>query len=127
MQAVIGTENGESFRMALDEQQAQTLAGHSIGDDVDGGVFGLDGYTLEIRGGSDEDGFPMRRALQGTGRRKLLVGDDVGRQSLRDGERRRKSFRGNTVSGDIAQVNLAVTKAGDTPVEELLSSEDEGE
>lgn len=124
MQAVIGADDGMSYQVELDENQVQAVTGLQIGDEVEGSVLGLDGYTLEITGGSDREGFPMRESVTGTGRRKLLVGDGSGRQRLRDGERRRKSFRGNTVSTEITQLNLRVVSAGDTMIDDLLADEE---
>lgn len=127
MQAVIGTSSGETHSIDLDDQQEQALIGKQIGDTVDGAALGLDGYTLEITGGSDQDGFPMRDEMPGTGRRKVLAGDEVGQRDLRDGERRRVSVRGNIVSDEIEQVNLAVTEEGDDSVEELLHGGEDDE
>lgn len=127
MQAVIGTSSGETHSIDLDDQQEQTLIGKQIGDTVDGAALGLDGYTLEITGGSDQDGFPMRDEIPGTGRRKVLAGDEIGQRDLRDGERRRVSVRGNIISDAIEQVNLTVTEEGDDSVEELLHGGEDDE
>src|SRR3989344_2558964 len=56
------------------EREAPTLVGMKIGQSFDGSVVGLTGYTLEITGGSDKDGFPMRKDLEGPGRRRLVLG-----------------------------------------------------
>ncbi|MDY6765833.1 MAG: 30S ribosomal protein S6e [Candidatus Nanohaloarchaea archaeon] len=128
MDAVIGTTDGESFQIELSDQQAQALTGLSIGDEVEGSIVGLDGYTLRITGGSDTEGFPMRRGVDGTGRKRLLVGSGTGARDLEDGERTRTSVRGNTVSQQIAQVNMAVVEDGDEDVATLLGEEpDEAE
>lgn len=127
MKAVIGTETGDSHQVELDDQQVQAVTGKQIGDEIDGGALGLSGYTLEITGGSDTEGFPMRESIQGTGRRKILIGKGTGGRNLRDGERKRKSVRGNTVSDDIEQLNLKVVESGSQSVEELLNAEDEEE
>jgi len=42
-----------------------------------------------------------------------------------DGVRRRKSVRGNTVSGEIEQLNTVVIEEGSKSVDELLNEEDE--
>ncbi|MFB6294475.1 MAG: 30S ribosomal protein S6e [Candidatus Nanohaloarchaea archaeon] len=123
MDAVIGTTDGESFQIELSDQQAQALTGLSIGDEVEGSLVGLDGYTLRITGGSDTEGFPMRRGVDGTGRKRLLVGSGTGARDLEDGERTRTSVRGNTVSQQIAQVNMAVVEDGDEDIAALLGEE----
>ncbi len=127
MQAVIGTPDGDSHQFELDEQQANALTGKQVGDEVDGTMVGLDGYTLEITGGSDQDGFPMRKSIQGTGRKRILIGKDTGATDVRDGERQRKTVRGNTVADDIEQLNLKVVEEGNTSVDELLNPSEDGE
>lgn len=124
MQAVIGTKTGDSYQFELDEQQTHAVIGKQIGDEVDGDAVGLDGYTLEITGGSDREGFPMRATIQGTGRRRVLISNETGAKRLRDGERRRKSVRGNTVSDDIEQLNLTVVEDGSKSVDELLNPDE---
>lgn len=128
MQAVIGTPTGDTFQIELDETQESALVGKRIGDEVEGSVLGLSGYTLEVRGGSDTDGFPMKQSVTGTGRKRILLTKEAGGKDLEKGERIRKSVRGNTVSEAIEQLNLAVVEAGSEDVETLLfgESEDEG-
>lgn len=127
MQAVIGTQTGESYQIELDDQQANALTGKQIGDDMEGSLLGLSGYTLQVTGGSDRDGFPMRDTIQGTGRRRILLTKETGGHGLRDGERRRKTVRGNTISDQIEQVNLRVVEEGSDSIEELLNASDEDE
>ncbi len=127
MDAVIGTTDGESFQIELTDQQAQRLTGRSIGDEVEGSLVGLDGYTLRITGGSDTEGFPMRPGVDGTGRKRLLLDGGTGARDLDDGERTRISVRGNTVSQQIAQVNLSVVEEGSEDVATLLGEGPDGE
>ncbi len=124
MQAVIGTTSGDTHQFELDETQAAAVTGHQIGDEVDGATLGLSGYTLEITGGSDSEGFPMRESVEGTGRKRLLMGEGVGARNLEGGERKRTSVRGNTVSRDIAQLNLRVVEAGSEDIADLLADDD---
>lgn len=124
MQAVIGTDDGESYQMELGEQQAQHLTGMKIGDDVEGSVLGVDGYTLKITGGSDTEGFPMRSSVEGPQRRSIMVAEGTGVNDLEDGERIRKSVRGNTVSQDISQINLTVVEQGDEAIGSFLGDDE---
>lgn len=124
MQVTIGTSDGKTHQVEIDD--ASQIIGKKIGEQFDGGIAGLDGYKLEITGGSDRDGFPMRQSLEGTGRRRVLIENGPGIKEKEDGVRRRKSVRGNTVSEDIQQLNTTVAEEGSKSVEELLS-EDEGE
>lgn len=124
MQLVIGQDDGTTTSIEVDDDTAQTLHGKQIGDEFDGSVVSLDGYTLAVTGGSDEDGFPMKRQIQGTGRKKVLLSEGTGAQNLEDGERTRKSVRGNTVSEEIVQLNCQVVESGSETIEDLLDEEE---
>lgn len=127
MQLVVGTQDGQTYSIELDDSGATRLQGKRIGEEFDAGFAGLDGYTLEITGGSDEDGFPMKKQVTGTARKRLLVGGGIGISGLEDGERQRVSLRGNEIADDIVQVNCRVVEAGSSSVEELLNGgDDEG-
>ncbi|NIQ32265.1 MAG: 30S ribosomal protein S6e, partial [Nitrososphaeria archaeon] len=58
---------------------------------IDGAVVGLSGHKVQITGGSDKDGFPMRRNVHGGVRRKIILGGGVGFNPSNNGERRRKT------------------------------------
>jgi len=92
------------------EKEAPSLTGLKIGDKFDGSFIGLSGFTLQITGGSDKDGFPMRPDLQGMSRKKVLLSKGPGLRPVVKGIRRRKYVRGNTISADIVQVNCKVVE-----------------
>lgn len=121
MQITVGTQDGETFQKEIEE--TSQLVGKKIGETFEGGVLGLDGYTLEITGGSDRQGFPMKKNMEGAERRKVLLKEGTGIRDEADGVRKRKSVRGDTVSQEIQQLNTKVVEAGDKPVEELLEEE----
>lgn len=123
MQVTIGTDDGKTFQTEIED--TSPLVGKKIGDEVEGGIIGLEGYTLEITGGSDRDGFPMRKSVEGPGRRKMLLEEGAGIEEEEKGMRRRKTVRGNTVSDDIQQLNTRVAEKGEKGLEELLSGEEE--
>lgn len=126
MQIIIGSKDGKSFSVELDN--TNPLNGKRIGDTFEGSILGLEGYSLKITGGSDNEGFPMKKNLHGTARRKILAkGGGTGIRNLSDGERRRKSMRGNAVADDIAQLNTKVVEEGSKGIEELLNSDEEEE
>jgi len=102
------------------EQGASGLVGKKIGDKAKGDPFGLAGYEVELTGGSDKDGFPMRRDVEGTGRKKIILSGPPGFHPKKGGQRKRRSIRGNTISPQIAQINAKVVKAGSTPFEKLV-------
>jgi small subunit ribosomal protein S6e len=113
-------QNGKTFKSEVKDPQARRLLGLRIGDTFDGGIVGLPGYELQITGGTDRDGFPMRDDLAGTGRHDVLLARGPGYRPKRKGERRRKKVRGNTISEVIVQINTKIVKRGEKPVEELL-------
>ncbi len=87
---------------------------------IDGSPFGLKNYELEITGGSDKQGFPMRSDLDTTGRKRPLVVSGTGAKKKGKGIRQRKTVRGNTISEEIVQINLKITKQGTIDLEKAL-------
>jgi len=86
-----------------------------IGDQVEGKVLGTEweGYLLEITGGCDKQGFPMKPGVMCVERvRLLLKKGDKGFRCTRDGLRRRKSVRGCIVSEEIGILYLKTLREG---------------
>ena len=123
MKITVGTTEGETHQIET-EEPAQ-IYGKQIGEQFDGGIIGLEGYTLKVTGGTDRQGFPMRKSIEGMERKKILLEKGAGIQEEEDGVRRRKSVRGNTVSGEIEQLNTTVVEEGSKSVYELLNEEEE--
>jgi small subunit ribosomal protein S6e len=122
--AVINDINGKSYQVNVEGHHANSLIGKGIGEVVDGIFVGLPGYKLKITGGSDKDGFPMRKDLPGGRRRKVLLAGGVGFKPQTGGQRRRKTVRGNSISPDTSQLNMKITQPGSKTIEELLSGEE---
>ena len=116
-------ETGNSYQV---ESDVNAFTGKAIGDELDGGAVGLDGYTLEITGGSDDTGRPMRGDVEGQGISEILVSGGTGYNPTRDGERRRVSVRGGEVGDATVQLNTRVVEEGDGEIDTLLG-EDETE
>ena len=123
------TKNGKSHNVQVSGHHANSLIGKKIGDEVDGIFVSFPGYKLEITGGTDKNGFTMRKDFPGMGRRRLLLSDSLGFNSKKNGLRRKKSIRGNTINQDIVQVNMKVIKFSSKPINQLLKVEksDDGE
>ena len=118
-------KNGKSYQVPVTGHHANSLIGKKVGDVVDGIFVGLPGYKLTIMGGSDKDGYPMRKDLPGVKRRKILVTEGIGfRKTDMGGLRKRKSMRGNTISPEVSQLNMKITQAGSKPIEELIKVEE---
>ena len=114
-------KEGKSYQVTVKGHHANALVGKKIGEEIDGLYVKLPGYKVAITGGSDKEGFLMRADLPGIQRRKVLAVRGLGFHPERKGLRKRKSMRGNTVTLDIAQVNLKVTKHGSKPIPDMLA------
>jgi small subunit ribosomal protein S6e len=117
-------KNGKSFQVSVTGHHANSLIGKKIGDVVDGIFVGLPGYKLAITGGSDKDGFPMRKDLPGPRRKRILAAASTGFKSTEGGLRRRKSVRGNTIAPDTVQLNMKISTQGSKPIEDLIKKEE---
>jgi small subunit ribosomal protein S6e len=102
------------------EVSGEGILGKKIGDKFSGSVAGLEGYELQVTGGSDKDGFPMRRDVEGPGRKRVLLSGPPGFHPAMGGQRKRKSVRGGTVSDDLGQVNAKVVKEGKQPLDKVF-------
>jgi len=107
------------------EGSGEGLLGKRVGEKFSGSTAGIEGYELEITGGSDKDGFPMRKDVDGTGRKRVLLSSPPGFHPKSKGQRKRKSVRGNTVSEDIVQINSKVVKYGSKAIDQLLGTRKE--
>ena len=113
-------QTGKAYQVEAKDAAANKFLGLKIGDSIDGDVLGVSGYGMLITGGSDREGFPMRRDLPGTRRRKILISGGTGYHPAEKGRRRRKSVHGCNISQDVGQINVKITERGVKPVEELL-------
>ncbi len=86
------------------DANAQQLVGRKVGEVIDAVPIGLTG-RIQITGGSDRAGFPMRADVLGSGKNYVLLTEGVGFKSKEDGVKRRKLVRGNMISEEIYQVN----------------------
>ncbi len=117
-------KTGKSYQKEVEKEKESQIIGHSIGDMVDGGIIGASGYKLEITGGSDLSGFPMRADLPGARRAKLLLSGGLGFRSKRKGGREKRMVAGNIINDQIYQVNTKVVETGEKPLEELVPKEE---
>jgi small subunit ribosomal protein S6e len=117
-------KNGKSHQVQVSGHHANSLIGKKIGDEVDGIFVQLPGYKLILTGGTDKTGFPMRKDLPGIIRKRLLLSKSKGFNSKKDGLRRKKSIRGNTINPDIVQINMKVTKYSSKPIDKMLTKDE---
>jgi small subunit ribosomal protein S6e len=103
-------ETGKSRFVEVEGTQAVPLVGRRMGDVIDGSVVKMSGQKLEITGGSDKDGFPMRPNVHGGVRARAILSEGVGFHPSQKGERRRKTLRGDIVTEDIVQINMKIVE-----------------
>ena len=132
------TSKGKSYSVEIKGSNYNHFLGKKIGDVVDGQFVGdgdqsLLGYKLQITGGSDKTGTPMRSDIAGGNRQAVLVSKGIGYKAQKlvkkkgdtyrytyDGIRKRRYFRGNTINQDTRQLNLKVVDSGKKSLSDLL-------
>lgn len=109
---IVSEPGGKSKVTELEGARAMPLIGRRLGETIDGSIVGMVGKRLLISGGSDKDGFPMRKDVHGGVRVQVVLSKGVGFHPKREGERQRKTIRGNVITEDIVQINAkALEKA----------------
>ena len=120
---VVISQGKKSYQVEL--KNPELLFGKKIGDSFKGTVFGIPGledYEFLITGGSTKDGFPMKKGLHGTVKKRLLLSKGVGYKpkGSKKKVRKKKMVRGEVIAEDIAQVNTKVIKEGAKKLEEIF-------
>ncbi len=134
--------DGKSYALDITGANYNHFLGKKIGDSVDGMFVGdgeivLNGYRLEITGGSDVTGRPMRPDLDGSGVKSVLITAGIGYKGKKfvnknskeyrykyDGLRRRRNLRGNIISQDTRQINLKVVESGKGSLAAIIGGEE---
>lgn len=122
-------KTGKTYQTELPKEKEPLLAGLTVGGAFDGGLVGASGYKLQITGGSDREGFPIRPDVKGGRRISALLSGGAGMIAKRKGEMRRKVVRGSAVTSELAQLNTKILDYGEKPLAELFPStkkEEEG-
>jgi len=112
-------KTGTSFQREVPKERESVFYGKKIGDIFDGGIVGLDGYKLQITGGSTRDGVPMRADVPGQKRVTAVLANPPGVRGLRKGQKLKKSVAGNTVSLETTQLNAVIKEPGSKTLSEL--------
>ena len=71
-------EAGTSKVVELDETRASPFIGRRLGETLDGSAVDLPAHTVQILGGSDNDGVPMIGSVHGGVRRRVVLSNGVG-------------------------------------------------
>ena len=122
--AVADPEDGTTYQVDVSDQDANRFIGKEIGEEVTGSAVGLDGYTLEITGGSDDAGRPMRGDVRGAALKNIMLEGGTGYHPEKDGERKRVTVRGREISDSTRQINATITARGSDDVAALLGDEE---
>ncbi len=114
-------KTGHAFQKEVDKAKTGQLIGKKIGDEIQGAIIGLEGYTLKITGGSTADGVPMRLDIYGSAKVKALLpsGPGIHPKYLEKGMRIKKRVAGNTIAIHTAQVNAVITASGTQALDAL--------
>ncbi len=101
-------QTGTSKVIEIEETRAAPFIGRRVGDTLDGAVVDLPAHKVQIMGGSDADGVPMRSNVHGGVRRSVVLSGGAGFNPKRKGERRRKTVRGSIITDEIVQINMKI-------------------
>jgi len=109
------TKTGKSQKVEIEENKMAPLLGLRIGETIDGSIAGLAGQRLQLTGGCDRDGFPMRPDIHGGVKTRVFLSGGVGFNPREKGERRKKTVRGNVVTPETTFLNFKIVepKSGD--------------
>ena len=104
-----------AYKFDLKSPDSDQLIGKKIGDNFRGELIGLQGFELQITGGTDKAGFSMYKALDGVGRRKLLLKGPPSYHVPKKvkGRLEKKTVRANTIATDVVQINCKIVKQGE--------------
>jgi small subunit ribosomal protein S6e len=108
---------GTSKVVELEEARAAPFIGRRLGETLDGSAVDLPAHTVQILGGSDKDGVPMRGNVHGGVRRRVVLSGGAGFSPKNSGERKRKTVRGNIITDEIVQINMKIVERPAKPAE----------
>ena len=120
-------KKARTYQKIINEKEADALKGLKIGDKIKGDSIGMSGYELEITGGSNDSGFPMRKGIESSGMVKIYAEGGVGIRKSRKGLIKRKSVAGAIIDAKTTQVNLKVLTYGKKSVTECFGIEEKKE
>jgi small subunit ribosomal protein S6e len=112
---IISDKNGKSVSKELKDKEAQPLVGLRVGEIVDSSVVGIPSGKIQLRGGSDKSGTPIRSDVHGGVKKYVLLSKGSGMRDDREGIRKRKLVRGNMITEEIYQINCLLTE-GNLPL-----------
>ena len=121
---IISDKKGKSISKELKDKEAQPLVGLRVGEIVDSSVIGIPSGKIQLRGGSDKSGTPIRSDVHGGVKKYVLLSKGSGMRDDREGIRKRKLVRGNMITEEIYQINCLLTE-GNLPLTAETETETE--
>ncbi len=115
---------GRTFQKEVKDNFARPFIGLNVGETINGDLIEMSGYELQITGGSDYCGFPMRRGILGQ-RKKITIYGGIGFRGDAKGIKKRKTVCGHKIHERISQVNLKVVKQGQKKLAEIFGVPEE--
>jgi small subunit ribosomal protein S6e len=103
-------ETGTSQKVELEDERMSPLVGLRIGEVIDGTIANLAGHRIQLTGGTDKDGIPMRPDVHGGAKADIILSGGVGYKPKRKGERKRVVVRGNTVTPETTFLNFKIVE-----------------
>lgn len=110
---------GKTYQKEVKDNLARPFIGLNIGETLKGDPIEINGYELQVTGGSDYCGFPMRKGILGL-RKKLVIYGGVGFRGDAKGIKRSKTVCGHKIHERISQINLKVVKQGPKNLGEMF-------
>ncbi|MCS7143079.1 MAG: hypothetical protein NZ920_04715 [Aigarchaeota archaeon] len=114
---------GKTRSITLTPQQFMIFRGKRIGDRIDASALELPKGVIEITGGSDSSGFPMRWDVGGPRLARIVLTKGTGFRARRrppskakkrrnrrsvEGLRKRVTVRGNVIGDQTSQINAVL-------------------
>ncbi len=116
----ISDKKGRTITKEVKEKEASPFLGLQVGTELDAALVGEAG-KLQITGGSDKSGVPLRADIHGGARKYILLSKGVGLRNAEKGQRIRKIIRGNTITEEVYQINCLLD--GELKIEEKEKAE----
>ena len=113
------SDKGKTLKI---ETESEALIRKKIGETINGEEISedLEGYELEITGGSDLAGLPLHKGTEGIALRRILLTKGWGMRKKGPGLRLKKTIRGKVISVTTAQINIKVLKSGKKSLAEIF-------
>ena len=113
-QKLIEVNDERKLRTFYEKRTATEVAADALGEE-------WKGYVVQISGGNDKQGFPMKQGVLTHGRVRLLLskGHSCYRPK-RTEERKHKSVQGCIVNANLSVLNLVIVKKGEKDIPDSL-------